>query len=417
MPPRRAPPAFAVDLARARAHWHRRAGLAAPGGSGPADVVARTAWPRTLGGVDVYLAVRARLPGMSRAALDEAVARRELQVVPAVRECIYVVPRAEAPLALKVAEESGRARAERDQRKAGILPGEVERVGEAVVAALAAGPLTTDQVRKALPPGVLRPLGEAGKKVGVSSALPAALRRLEYAGTVERLPGRFDSQRYAWRLCEGSPFDGADVPADGVERRARIARRFFSVAGPATAAHFAEWAALSDRDARASMDRAGLLPVAVDGFADEAWILEEDAASLREGPVGGDAVALLPFEDDYLVAHGGPRPLVDPRDHARPVPVWGNTRGTTLGDAKHVSIRALSVGDTLAGLWEYDPDAGEVVFATFRALAPAARERVAEAAHETGAFLREQLGHGRSFSLDTDDALRERCAIVRAMGR
>jgi hypothetical protein len=53
-------PALRVDLSRARAFWHRRQGLAEPVGGTLEEVVTSTGWPRTLGGVDVYLAVRAR---------------------------------------------------------------------------------------------------------------------------------------------------------------------------------------------------------------------------------------------------------------------------------------------------------------------------------------------------------------------
>jgi hypothetical protein len=77
--------ALRIDLARARAHWHWRQGLAEPMNGPLEEVVAETGWPRTLGGVDVYLALRARAPGMRRSDLDEAVEEARLQVIPAVR--------------------------------------------------------------------------------------------------------------------------------------------------------------------------------------------------------------------------------------------------------------------------------------------------------------------------------------------
>src|SRR5262249_52425727 len=97
-----------IALARARAHWHARAGLARPPPGPPDDVVARPGWLRTLGGVDVYLAARARVPGLPRGALDALVADSRLRVIPAVRGCVYLVPADHVPLALAVAAEAWR---------------------------------------------------------------------------------------------------------------------------------------------------------------------------------------------------------------------------------------------------------------------------------------------------------------------
>src|SRR5262245_23148738 len=103
-----------ITLDRARAHWHARQGLATPVKGKVEEVGAATGWPRTLGGSDVYLAVRARVPGLKRRVLDDAVQASRLQVIPAVRGCIYLVPRAEVPLLLRVAEEQYRPRSERE---------------------------------------------------------------------------------------------------------------------------------------------------------------------------------------------------------------------------------------------------------------------------------------------------------------
>ena len=129
-------PALTVSLERVRAHWHRKQGLDEPIQGSVEEVVAATGWLRTLGGVDAYLAMRARVPGMKRRQLDEAVEQSRLQVIPAVRGCIYLVPRPEVPLVLRIAEEQHRKRADREHEKAGIAPKELADVGEAVLKAL-----------------------------------------------------------------------------------------------------------------------------------------------------------------------------------------------------------------------------------------------------------------------------------------
>lgn len=413
----RSEPALRIDLDRARAHWHRRHGLGEPVKGKLEDVVAATGWPRTLGGVDVYLAVRARVPGMSRRDLDEAVEQSRLQVIPAVRGCIYLVPRSLVPLVLRVAEEQQRKRTDRDLEKVGCSEEEVAAVGEAVLAALKKGPLSTDAIRKAMPEGTVRSFGEKGKKIGLSSPLPPALRHLEFQGKLERTldGGRLDTERYLWRLVKKSPFTGAKIPANPNARYAAIARVFFQQNGPATLKDFAAWTALPQRDARAAMDLAGLAPVDVDGYADDAFALEEDLPALREPAPPVESLSMLSFEDNYVTQHGGPGLMTHSRHQNRPIAAWGDAKAGTLGDTKHIAMRTIFDGDRLAGMWEYDPDAEAVVVGTFDPL-PAKRRGALEAlAADVGKFLREDIGHARCFSLDTTDALRERAALVKAM--
>jgi hypothetical protein len=418
VPAVRPPPvALKIDLDRARAHWLQRQGLGAPVKGKIEDVVAATGWPRTLGGSDVYLALRARAPGMARKTLDQAVDASKLQVIPAVRGCIYLVPRPEVPLVLRVAEEQYRKRTERELQKVGVDDKELATLGAEVLKVLRKGAMTPDVLRQALPEGAVRSLGEKGRKLGVSSPLPAALRYLEFEGKVERTleGGRLDSERYDWRLPAQNPFTGAKVPSDPVDRNAAIARRFFQSAGPATIRELSNWTALAQKDARAAMDRLPLAPVTIEGSPEEAFALEEDLPVLRAPAPAAKGFSFLPFEDNFIVLHGGPGAFVDPRHHGRSIPVWGTTRATTLGQATHMSMRALCEGDRIAGLWEYDPDSKQVVFGTFDPLPPARRKAAAAQAEELGRFLREEIGHARSFVLDTESALRERARLVKAL--
>src|SRR2546427_522208 len=80
-------------------------------------------------------AARAGVPGLRRADLDRAVEEERVQVLPAVRGCIYLVPRVHAALALRVAEEPHTTRLERELEKAGSSMKEVEAAGKAIVKA------------------------------------------------------------------------------------------------------------------------------------------------------------------------------------------------------------------------------------------------------------------------------------------
>ncbi len=408
-----------ITLDRARAHWLRAQGLAEPLKGSLEEVVAATGWVRTLGGADVYLAVRARVPGMRREHLDAAVEANSLQVIPAVRGCIYMVPRADAPLVLRVAEEAYRKRAEREHEKAGLTQKELADVAEAALATLRKGPLTTDALRKAMPAGVVRSLGEAGKKVGIASPLPPALRHLEFEGKVERRMegGRLDTERYLWRVTARNPFTGAKVPAATEERNARLAAIFFRQFGPATVEDFAAWAAFSQRDAKAAVARAGLVPVAVEDCAEPSYVPEDVLPPLREKVPPATSVSLLPAHDLYVSSHGGPARLTDPEHHGIQVPSWGASKGGPLGDAAHMFVRPVLDGEKVVGLWEFDPKADDVVFRTFAPLAPRRRKAVQALAEDTAAFLREDIGHARSFSLDNVDSVQRRADFVKSVSK
>jgi hypothetical protein len=59
-------------------------------------------------------------------------------------------------------------------------------------------------------------------------------------------------------------------------------------------------------------------------------------------------------------------------------------------------------------MWDFDPDEGAIVWATFATPSDAVRQAVAE----TETFVRDQLGDARSFSLDRPAARRERLDAI-----
>lgn len=413
-----------LTLPAARACWARRQGLGSAESTLPglAEVVARTGWLRTLGGVDVYLALRARVPTLRAADLDAAVSAGELCVTPAVRGCIYLVPRAHLPLCLRLAEGEWRRGAERDLQKTGVSWREVEELGEAVYAALAAAALSPDGLRKALPREAVRSLGENGKKVGLSSPLPVALRWLEFAGRIERslANGRLDSERYLWRRCRTSPFVGADVAHDEAGRHVALARIFFAQHAPASDREFADWSGLTLGQVRAAIAALPeLQPVVIPGHVEQAYALAEDLRPAEGQGASAAGLYLLPFADNLLVIHGGLAALADPQEHERQVPLWGGRKTSErLGDARHASLRAVVYGGQLVGFWELSPTSGRVVQHTFdsaRGLLKPAAARLRHVVEDTGRFLVEELGHGRSFSLDTDGALDSRASLIADM--
>lgn len=417
--PRARPPSKPVvaqfDLASARSLWFGRQGLGAAIPTPLPKQIAKCGWLRTLGGADVYIAARARHAGMHRAELDEAVESHSLRVLPAVRSCIYLVPEEHATVARSFAEGIWRKRTDREITRAGTTWAEIEEVGQAVADVLRQTPLTTDAIRRALPAGTVRSLGEAGKKLGLSSPLPVALRDLEFRSVVERTleGGRLDTERYVWRLAQPTAPEAGHPTHTECDLLDSITRIFFSQMGPATAASFAEWAGVAQRDALASIERVGLVPIAIDGYAPLAFIDEAGLPALSQPVTYGDHVSFLSFEDNLIVPHGGPASFCDPAHHDLQVMSWGTSKPVPLGAAKHLSTRTILIGDRIAGFWELDPDAQELVTWLFEGANTTLAAHVESEATAFARFLFEEVGHARAFSLDTDDAVRERATALR----
>lgn len=395
-----------LTLEQAVSAWIRHQGLAPAEPASLDAVVERTGWIRTLGGVDAYVSLAARTPGVTAEAVHAAVASRALQVVPAVRGCMYLVPRAQVPLALALARDLSTRRMARDLEKAGGTPDELRDVEAAVLQALEAGPAPTHGLRRRLPAGVVRPFGEAGKKVGLSSALGPALRTLELAGRVVRQPleYRLDHERYSWALLEGA--EGPD-PRPAAERDRALATAFLRAFAPAGPAALADWSGLSKTRARAAFASPGVVEVGVAG--EPAAVLPEQLDTLRAP--APRAPRLLSGLDNLLVWHGGPRPFVHPDDHGRPLSVWGRQKGRTWGTVKHALSRVVLADGVVCGLWEFAPDTAEVVAGPY---APGLPEGLGAPMSEVGALLR-SIGHARAFSIERDEHVRARAAHVRAL--
>ncbi|MEM8963327.1 MAG: crosslink repair DNA glycosylase YcaQ family protein [Acidobacteriota bacterium] len=405
---------------------HARAiALAAQGLHEPASDVAaqleRTGFVRTVGGVDAYLAIRARVPSTTRAEIDALLAGGEARVIPAVRGCIYLVARSHVAPALRLAALLAEPRERREHAKAGIEAGEIDRVAAAVLDALRDnGPSTTNALRRHLPVGVVRSLGATGKKVGISSTLPPALRRLEFAGAIERAneDGRLDNERYQWRLAShADDFAGADETA----LYDAIGEVYLRAAGVATRKGLAAWAGIKQGDAKAVLERLPVVAVEIeaateiDGATDTYYLLAERESWLDRPPEVAGSLAFVTFEDNLLALHDGPAFLTESRHHHVEVPKWGRAKGSTLGDITHTLARTIVIDGAIGGFWEYDPDRQEVVTATLEPASATVVDRLGSAAADPGAFIRDQLGHGQSFSLDTDDGLRKRVAFVESL--
>ena len=398
-----------LSLVDARSRWYAAQML--PGASAsPVAAVQTAGYVRTLGGVDVYLALRARVTGLQRKQVDEAVEAGDLRIVPSVRGCIYLVDRAEVPWSLRIADLLSARRRQREYEKTGIQQSELRTLGDSILSALSSGPASTHDLRKSLGDQV-RSLGEAGKRVGITSTLPPALRELEFQGKVVRTleSGRLDTERYLWQASsEGLPDAGA-MKEDVVHTH--LAEKFFRQTQVGSVDRFAGWAGIGKRAARAATSRIDGTAVRVEGVGDEYLDCRETDPAVASG------ISFLPFEDNLIQSQTGVAPLVDSAHHHLPVPVWGRGKPQTLGTANHMAYRSVVKDGEVIGIWEFDPDVEGVVWATFGDTPASERESIEEEAAAVSHFLREEVGRAISFSIDTEDDLRRRCAGIKELAQ
>jgi hypothetical protein len=383
-----------------RAWWsHKQALDGCLDGAAPADVLAATGWARSLGGVGPYLTLAARA-GTSREAVDAAVAGLSIHELPAARNCTYVVPAADFALALKAGV--GFSTDIKTVMKLGVTEKEIARLCEAVVSALAKGPLEPDEIRESAGPAV-RNLGEEGKKKGVTTTLPVALNQLQTEGEIRRVPidGRLDRQRYRYALWHPNPLANWKLAAAEITRE--LARRYFAWTGPATIAEFQWFSALSLKAAKAAIEPLGLTPLAPPH--NDRLMFPEDLEKLETFQVPKQAqYRLVSSIDGISLLRRDLKSIVEPADFERMV-----TRERASGELTDLPSHAIVDRGRVVGIWEYDPARESIAWLPFIARNRDLEKAVAGAEE----YIRSQLGDARSFSLDSPKSRIPRIEVLR----
>lgn len=367
-------------MTKLRAWWFHRQGLDGTlAGLSAKEVLARTGWARSIGGAAPYVTLFARA-GLRREEVDKALAKAEINELPAARGCTFVIPSADFPLALA----AGKPFADDElkvARRLAVSDKEIESLCAAVRKALVKEPLNPDDLKKKLGNAV-RNLGPEGVKKGLSTTLPVALGLLQAAGDIRRVPvnGRIDGQRYkyaAWKCAPKGTFTD-------------LARRYFSWIGPAAVSEFQTFAGLGVKAAKEAIEPLGLVE-AESGL----FLLPEDREAFAKFQAPKKPqYALVSTLDAMGNLRDCWKALLDPGDAARDVP------GHLILDRGRV-----------VGRWEFDPEAGTIASVSF-----VPRDKALEKAVQvTETFIREDLGDLRSFSLDSPKSRAPRIEKLRRM--
>jgi hypothetical protein len=397
-----------MNETKLRAWWSHRQGLdGSLRGRAPAEVLARAGWARSVGGAGPYLTLFARA-GTSRADAEAAAAALQIHELPSARGCTYVLPADDFALGLAVGDGFRDAEM-RTAEKLGVTRAEIDALCDAVIAALdGTGPLDPDAIRAATGDRS-RSLGEAGKKKGLTTTLPIALGLLQARGEIRRVPvsGRLDQQRYAYVRWSPGPLASHAI-AHG-EALTALARRFFAWIGPATLGEFQWFSGLGVKATKDAVAPLGLVPAEA---GSDRLLLPEDVEAWRafEAPTSPQ-YALVSSLDAIAAARRDVQSLLDAGDRARSVLVeHGKER--PLGSLSDLPSHAILDRGRLIGLWEFDANMGTIAWGTFDRRRDAALDAVVAT---TEAFVRDQLGDARSFSLDSPRSRAPRVAALRAL--
>jgi winged helix DNA-binding protein len=393
-----------MDEGKLRAWWSHRQGLdGSLEGSTPKEVLERSGWSRSVGGVGPYLSLYSRA-GTSGEEAHNAVAKLKIHELPSARGCTYVVPASDFALALKVGQDFNTA-STKTAYKLGVTDKEIDKLCAAVVDALAVGPLDPDKIRTATGKAS-RNLGEEGKKKGMTTTLPLALGKLQAAGEIRRVPvnGRLDQQRYLYKLWRPNPLQKFKLSTE--EAYTELARRFFQWIGPATLGEFQWFSGLGVKAGKAAIDPLNLVPI--EKGSDRLIFEEDHAAFVKFKPPTKPQYVLVSSLDAITGHRRDVRGLLDQKDLNREVFVDKSTQAVaSLTDLPSHGI--LDRG-RLIGLWEYDTDAQSIAWTTF-----GVKDKALDAAvKQTETFIRDEIGDARSFSLDSPKSRAPRIAALRA---
>ncbi|KFU76302.1 Winged helix DNA-binding domain-containing protein [Amycolatopsis lurida] len=391
-----------------RAWWAHRQGLDGTlHGSSAAAVLERTGWMRSVGGSAPYLGLFARAR-LDRETVDADVARLAIHELPSARGCTYVLPSADFELGLTVGAAAPAGELAAAEKYLGVTQAEIEQLCVTVADLLdgSGEPLSPAAIKDAAGSAV-RNLGEAGRKRGTTTTLPLALGLLQARGDIRRVPvdGRLDRQRYGYVRWTPSPRGGL---SDMDTARTELARRYFSWAAPASLKHFRWFSGFTAASAKKIAEQLELVPLDGTDLLLPKEIADEFAAFTV--PSEPSYALLAGIDGIHLLHRELPRLLAD-ADVERPVP--GGRAGETLGGQADPPSHVIVDRGRIAGLWEFDTEAGKIVHRFFGDEDAALRETIAR----TEEFVRDQLGDARSFSLDSPKSRASRVADLRLSPR
>lgn len=390
------------ELLRAWA-WHKQGLDGTLLGADAADVFATAGWARSVGGANPYLTLFARA-GTSREQADADVLALKIHELPAARGCTYVLGHEDFAWGLQIGRDAAVAPF-RVLARMGVERGEITLLEEQILHALteAGGPLDPKQLKELLGDSV-RNLGDEGRKRGAATTLPTALGLLQADGRIRRVPvnGRLDQQRYAYTLWGLPPSS-----LDDDDARSLLLERYLGWTGGATFKQSQWFTGFTMAHTKAGLAAVGAVQVAAaDG--EVLWMLPDDVERLAafDAPAE-EQIQLLAGTDSLVLLRRNSADMIAEQDKERKV------LGSTLALQADLPDHPILDRGRIIGLWQYDSGNARIAYWLFDGSTPAATLRITE----VEAWIRDDLGDFRSFSLDSPASRQDRIDALDAAGR
>jgi hypothetical protein len=395
------PQVLTPDLLRAWA-WHKQGLDGSLQGANAMDVFSRAGWARSVGGANPYLTLFSRA-GTSRAQADADVLSLKILELPAARGCTYVLGQDDFAWGLQIGRDAAVAPF-RVLARMGVERGEITLLEEEILHALAeaGSPLDPKQLKDLLGDSV-RNLGEEGKKKGAATTLPTALGLLQADGRIRRVPanGRLDQQRYAYTLW-GLP----RTAMDDDDARGLLLQRYLGWTGGATIKQSQWFTAFTLAHTKAALATTGAVAVPT-ANGEVLWMMPDDVGRLAlfEAPAE-EQIQLLAGTDSLVLLRRNSGDLFAEQDKGKQV------LGSTLALQADLPDHPIFDRGRIIGLWQYDPANSRIAHWLFDGATPAVSRRIAE----VEAWIRDELGDFRSFSLDSPASRQDRIDALHATG-
>ncbi|MBE4717599.1 DNA glycosylase AlkZ-like family protein [Pseudarthrobacter sp. AB1] len=382
--------------------WHKQGLDGTLLGADAADVFGRAGWARSVGGANPYLTLFARA-GTSRAQADADVLSLKIHELPTARGCTYVLGRDDFAWGLQIGRDAAVAPF-RVLARMGVERGEITLLEEEILHALAeaGSPLDPKQLKDLLGDSV-RNLGEEGKKKGAATTLPTALGLLQADGRIRRIPanGRLDQQRYGYTLW-GLP----RTAMDGDAARSLLLQRYLGWTGGATVKQSQWFTGFTLAHTKAALAATGAVEIPT-ANGEVLWVLPDDVGRLAsfEAPAE-EQIQLLAGTDSLVLLRRNSGDLFAEQDKGKQV------LGSTLALQADLPDHPIFDRGRIIGLWQYDPGEARIAHWLFGGATPAVSRRIGE----VEAWIREELGDFRSFSLDSPASRQDRIDALDAAG-
>jgi len=284
------------------------------------------------------------------------------------RGTLHLLPTEDLSIYIGALRRSGVREVQRWFSKYGLSQGKANMMVEAIVEALAMGPLT----RRELAERIVSLLGEMSRP-WVEHSWGGVAKQAALQGLICFGPNRGQEITFI-RLDQWLP--GLNELSEEEAAKALL-RRYLRSYGPASLQDFSKWAGLVMKDASSIRDQLGdeVIEVSIEG--EPGLLLYEDLEWVQTEVSDDQTVCLLPSFDPYMLGHFDKKHLVD-QAHYKEV----------YRKAGWLSPVVL-LGGRVVGTWSYKRHGSQLSLTVmpFDSLSRVVRNKIKEKAADLGRFL------------------------------